>query len=228
MEVRGMTEKAISKNQLKSALETILFLSERPLPMSRLTEIIPEVTENELKEAIAELQSDRAAEGCGVEISEVANGYQMRTKPENSPWIFRMNKARPVRLSRAALETLSICAYRQPVTRAEIDDIRGVDSGPVLKSLLEKNLVRILGKKEEPGSPLIYGTTKEFLEFFSLRNLSDLPSLREYTELGQESLAKLEKLLPAESRMTDSPVNEESNLVEGNAEEPQTNELITP
>jgi segregation and condensation protein B len=128
---------------------------------------------------------------------EVAGGYQLRTKPENSPWIFKMNKARPVRLSRASLETLAIVAYRQPITRPEIDEIRGVDSGPVLRTLLERSLVRILGKREEAGSPLIYGTTKDFLSFFGLRNLSDLPSLREYTELGEEHLAKLEQLLPS-------------------------------
>jgi segregation and condensation protein B len=127
---------------------------------------------------------------------EVAGGYQFRTKAENSPWIFKLNKARPVRLSRASLETLAIVAYRQPVTRPEIDDIRGVDSGPVLRTLLERNFVRILGKREEAGSPLIYGTTKDFLSFFNLRNLGELPSLREYTELGEESLAKLEQLLP--------------------------------
>lgn len=202
-----MTESmATQGSRLKSILESILFLSDKPLSLERLVEIVPESTSEEIAASLAELKSDRAGEIYGIELVEVAGGYQLRTKSENSPWIFRMNKAKPVRLSRAALETLSIVAYRQPVTRPEVDDIRGVDSGPVLRHLLERNLLRILGKREEAGNPLIYGTTKEFLELFSLKNLGDLPPLREYTELGQESLAKLEQLLP--SSPTDMPVDE--------------------
>jgi segregation and condensation protein B len=100
-----------------------------------------------------------------------------------------------VRLSRAQVETLAILAYRQPVTRPEIDDIRGVDSGPVLKVLLERDLVRILGKKDEPGRPMIYGTTTAFLEFFGLKSLKDLPTLREFTELSEDSRRVAEREL---------------------------------
>jgi segregation and condensation protein B len=194
-----MTEQTNSTDKrLSSILESLLLVSEKPLGLERIEEIMNEYDSTAVREAMNVLKAKYAEESSGIELTEVANGYQFRTKSENSPWIFKLNKARPVRLSRAALETLSIVAYRQPVTRPEIDDIRGVDSGPVLKSLLERNLIKILGKREEPGSPLIYGTTKDFLEFFSLRNLSDLPTLREYTELGEESRAKLEELLPEE------------------------------
>ncbi len=188
-----------SVDRIKSILESLLLVSDKPIAVSTLQEVLNEFTETELKEALASLAQDYARESSGFDLVEVSGGYQLRTKTINSPWIFRWNKAKPVRLTRASLETLAIVAYRQPITRPEIDEIRGVDSGPVLRTLLERNLVRILGKREEPGSPLIYGTTKEFLSFFGLNNLGDLPSLREYTELGEESLAKLEQLLPAQA-----------------------------
>ncbi|MFH1262385.1 MAG: SMC-Scp complex subunit ScpB [Pseudomonadota bacterium] len=182
--------------RLKSILESLLLVSEKPIPFAQLQEVLDEHSEEAIRTALTDLTASLSSEGSGIDLVEVAGGYQLRTKAENSPWIFKLNKARPVRLSRASLETLAIVAYRQPVTRPEIDDIRGVDSGPVLRTLLERNFVRILGKREEAGSPLIYGTTKDFLSFFNLRNLGELPSLREYTELGEESLAKLEQLMP--------------------------------
>jgi segregation and condensation protein B len=181
--------------KLRSVLESLLFLSEKPVALARFVEIASEWPEAEIKAALEEIRAERSQESSGVELQEVAGGWQFRTKADNSPWIFKLSKSRPVRLSRAALETLAIVAYRQPVTRPEVDEIRGVDSGPVLRNLLERNLVKILGKREEPGNPLIYGTTREFLEFFGLNTLNDLPSLREYTELGDESRAKLEQLL---------------------------------
>jgi len=115
-----------------------------------------------------------------------------RTNAKYAPFIRDLTKQRPVRLSRAQVETLAIIAYRQPVTRPEIDDVRGVDSGPVLKVLLERDLVRILGKRDEVGRPLIYGTTNGFLEFFGLGSLKDLPTLQEFTELNDESREKYE------------------------------------
>ncbi len=192
-----MTEPTnMADERLKSVLESILFLSDKPVPLGKFVEVLEESSNDEVRKALDEMKTEYARESSGLDLVEVANGYQLRSKQINTPWIFKLHKAKPVRLSRAALETLSIVAYRQPVTRPEVDEIRGVDSGPVLRNMLERNLVRILGKREEPGHPLIYGTTKEFLEFFSLRSLSDLPTLREYTELGEESLATLEKLLP--------------------------------
>jgi segregation and condensation protein B len=125
----------------------------------------------------------------GFTLHEVAGGYVLRTHPDSAVWVQRLLGAKPTKLSRATMETLAIVAYRQPITRPEIDEIRGVDSGGTLKTLLEKALVRIVGKKEEAGRPLLYGTTKEFLTFFQLRDLRELPSLREFHELVTDETA---------------------------------------
>jgi segregation and condensation protein B len=119
-------------------------------------------------------------------MQEVSGGYQLRTRPEYADFLRKLGQSRPFRFSRPALESLSIIAYRQPVTRSEIEYLRGVDSGSVVKTLLEKRLIRILGKKDVPGKPMIYGTTKEFLELFGLSDLSALPTLREFSELVPE------------------------------------------
>jgi segregation and condensation protein B len=129
----------------------------------------------------------------GVVLHEVAGGWQLRTSPDNSDFARRFLRVKPQRLTRAALETLAIIAYRQPVTRPEIEEIRGVDCGAVVKALLERRLVKILGKKEEPGRPILYGTTREFLEFFSLKDLASLPTLREFHELSEEHRDIVEK-----------------------------------
>jgi segregation and condensation protein B len=123
----------------------------------------------------------------------VAGGWQLRSSPDNADFARRFLRVKPQRLTRAALETLAIIAYRQPVTRPEIEEIRGVDCGAVVKALLERRLIKILGKKEEPGRPILYGTTREFLEFFSLKDLASLPTLREFHELSQEHRKIVEK-----------------------------------
>jgi segregation and condensation protein B len=130
--------------------------------------------------------------GTGVEVAALSSGWHLRTNPENADWVSKLLVGRPVRLSRAMLETLAIVAYRQPVTRPEIDDIRGVDCGPVLKTLLDRGLVRIIGKKEEVGRPMLYGTTPEFLRIFNLRDLSELPTLREFYDLSAEDQSRVE------------------------------------
>ena len=122
----------------------------------------------------------------GIILAEVGGGWQFRTRPENAAIIRGFYQPKPTKLSKPSLETMAIVAYRQPITRVEIDLIRGVDSGGVLKTLLEKNLVRIVGKKEEPGKPMLYGTTQEFLELFQLSSLKDLPTLKEFRELEEE------------------------------------------
>jgi segregation and condensation protein B len=130
----------------------------------------------------------------GLNLHLVAGGYQFRTHPENAQFVQKLIAGKPVRLSRAQLETLAIVAYRQPITRPEIDEIRGVESASTVRVLLERDLVRVLGKKEEPGRPLLYGTTREFLQFFNLNDLRDLPTLREYHELSDDSLREVERL----------------------------------
>lgn len=121
-----------------------------------------------------------------MEIRRVAGGYQFCTRPDLAAWIRRYRAGRPPALSAAALETLAVVAYRQPVTKAEIDAVRGVDAGGVLKGLLERKLIRIVGRKEVPGRPILYGTTKRFLEVFHLKDLSELPTLEEMRALRPE------------------------------------------
>ena len=140
----------------------------------------------EIKAVVEQLLDEYKEAGRGFYLAQVAGGYQFRTDAELAPWLNRLNRERVMRFSRAAMETLAIIAYRQPMTRAEVDYLRGVDSGAVMKTLLDKNLLRILGKKDVAGRPLMYGTSRYFLELFGLRGLDDLPSLKEFTALDPE------------------------------------------
>ncbi|MBM4338441.1 MAG: SMC-Scp complex subunit ScpB [Deltaproteobacteria bacterium] len=169
----------MEEHDLKPILEGILFVSESPVKLDTLTEILREWDKDALLEGIDRLRKEYEEDSRGLELVEVAGGYQFRTKPRWAQWVNRLKKSKPVKLSQAALETLAIIAYRQPVIRPTIEMIRGVDSGGVLRSLLEKGLIRIAGRKEIAGRPLIYGTTKTFLELFNLNTLSDLPTLKE-------------------------------------------------
>jgi segregation and condensation protein B len=151
-----------------------------------------------IKKALDELSGQFREGVSGIVLHEVAGGWQLRSSPDMSEFARRHLRMKPQRLTRAALETLAIIAYRQPVTRPEIEDIRGVDSGAVVKALLERKLIKILGKKEEPGRPILYGTTREFLEFFALKDLASLPTLREFHELSEEHREIVEKEAPPE------------------------------
>ncbi len=165
---------------LKSILEAILFAMAEPLPVKTLAKAFdPPPTDQEIETALGELRQELLSENRAFELVEVANGYQLRSKVAYAPWIRRLVSLRAPRLSRSALETLSIIAYKQPITRVEIEQIRGVDSSSVLKTLLDRRMIRVLGKKDVPGHPLVYGTTKLFLEIFGLKNLSQLPAIEE-------------------------------------------------
>lgn len=190
---------ALSSERLQSVLESLLFASDKPLPTEQIHDLLEETakgpveksgpplyTRQTIDDALGALAVALEKQGRGIGLLQVAGGWQLRTAVQNAPFVQRLLKQKPVRLSRAQLETLSIVAYRQPVTRPEIDDIRGVDSGAALRTLLDRNLVRILGKKEEPGRPLLWGTTRDFLEFFHLKDLKELPTLREYQDLSDE------------------------------------------
>jgi segregation and condensation protein B len=170
--------------QFKALIEALVFASDKPVTVVRLKQLTRTKETAKIEAALAELQADYA--GRGIALQAISGGYMFRTQSAYSSWVQQLIAGRPVRLSRAQLETLAIIAYRQPITRPEIDDIRGVDSGGTLHILLERQLIRILGKKEEAGRPLLYGTTKEFLDFFSLSDLRELPTLREYSELSEE------------------------------------------
>ncbi len=169
----------MDRTDIQPILEALLFVSESPLTIESLSGLLPEWDREAIVAGLREIKR-RCEEGDrGLELVEVAGGYQFRTKPQWGQWISRMKRGKPVKLSQSALETLAIIAYRQPVIRPTIEKIRGVDSGWVIRSLLEKGLIRIVGRKEIPGRPLLYGTTKAFLELFGLNTLSDLPTLKE-------------------------------------------------
>lgn len=166
-------------------IEALLFASETPLTTERIQDLFPETARGDLLTLLDQLLRHHEQRGGGFALQEVAGGFQFRTRPAYAGWVAQLRATRPVTLSPAALETLAIVAYRQPLVKAEIDRIRGVDTSGTLKGLLEKKLVRILGRKDVPGKPIIYGTTKKFLEVFNLRNLADLPTLREMKDLQE-------------------------------------------
>ena len=167
-------------------VEALILSSAEPISAAKLAEIIPYCKEGQAKDLVNELNTEYAEQDRAFEIWEVAGGFQLRTRAEFSGYLQKLQKERALRLSQAALETLAIIAYRQPVTRAEIEDVRGVDAGAVVKSLLERHLIRIAGQREVPGRPMLYGTTRRFLEVFGLDRLKDLPTLRELDELARE------------------------------------------
>ena len=175
---------------LQQYVEALLFVAQRPLSVAQVARPLRTTFAAVRKafRALGELYADR-----GVRLAEVGGGWQLRTAPECADVVRRFLDVKPLRLSKAAMETLAVVAYRQPCTKPDVDDIRGVDSGSAVKLLLDRNLVRVLGRKEEPGRPLLYGTTQPFLEFFGLGNLNDLPSLREYAELSEDGRRQLER-----------------------------------
>lgn len=177
---------------LKGILEALLFVTPDPIPVTRFLALLGAVTKQEVDQALASLSHDYEQEGRGLQLAEVAGGYRIVTKAEFAPWLKRLEKVKaPSKLSRSALESLAIIAYKQPIVRGEVEQIRGVETSGVIRTLLERKLVRIVGRKEEPGRPIMYGTTKVFLEHFGLRDLSQLPPLREFKELGESEQAML-------------------------------------
>lgn len=172
----------MERERLRKALEAILLAAGRSVRPGDLREVFPGVSEKEVEEAFRELSE--FYRGRGVRIREVAGGWRFETDPEVAEYVRAYLRPRPRRLSPAALETLAVVAYRQPVTRAEIEAARGVDSSGPLRFLLEKGFIRVVGRKEVPGRPLLYGTTDYFLEFFGLRSLEELPSLEEVKKLA--------------------------------------------
>jgi len=182
--------------RVRTVVESLLFVTDKPVTLDQLHEATG-VDKPRLEEALAQLGEIHRDEVSGIVLTEVAGGWQFRTEPESGEFVRRFLRVKPQRLTRAALETLAIIAYRQPVTRPEIEDVRGVDSGAVVKALLERRLVKILGKKDEVGRPILYGTTREFLEFFALKDLSALPTLREFHELSEEHRTLVDTEAPA-------------------------------
>ncbi len=198
-------------SRMKSILGSVLFAAERPMSLKRLKELLGERDGKAIRAALELLA--QALEGTGIALVEVAEEWQLRTDPENGAWVQRQTAAKPVRLSRPQLETLAIIAYRQPITRPEIDEIRGVDSASTVKMLFERGLLRSLGHREEVGRPQLYGTTDDFLRFFHLRSLAELPTLREFHELSEDSRAQVDAL--AQGELEDG---EDNAMLRGRAE----------
>ncbi len=180
----------------RAIVEALLFAAEKPLDLPALRDAT-QLEEQVLQEALEALRQKHAPGAGGTVLVDLGGRWQLRTDPQLGAYVRRMLQVKPMRLTRAALETLAIVAYRQPITRPEMEDLRGVDCGAVTRALLDRKLIRILGKKDEPGRPLLFGTTKEFLELFNLRDLTQLPTLREFQELSEDSRKIVEEEAPA-------------------------------
>ncbi|MEW6087981.1 MAG: SMC-Scp complex subunit ScpB [bacterium] len=190
--------------ELKAIIECLLFVSPQPLELKRLEEIIGGVDTHTIRVLINQLQDEYGKEDRGIQIVEIAGGYRMNTRREYAPWVKRLfNTKLHFRLSRSALETLSIIAYKQPIMRVEIEAIRGVNVEWALHTLLEKNLIKITGRSDQPGRPLQYGTTDEFMVYFGLKDLSELPQLKEFKDVIQA-----EEVLTRISEPTGEKINE--------------------
>ena len=164
-------------------LEALLFVAEEPLPLAKLQEILEDADASQTETSLRDLALHLEGEGRGLMVQEVAGGFRLATRPETHAFVQKLQQVKPARLSRAALETLAIIAYRQPITRAEIEAIRGVAVDGVMRTLLERELIRMMGRKAEAGRPMLYGTSSQFLEHFGMKDLGDLPTLREINEL---------------------------------------------
>jgi len=166
-------------DQINQIIESLLFVSDSPLTVDHIQRAVPDAGPDAIQKALLELKQEYELRNGGFLLHEVAGGFQFRTKKEFKEWIRRLFQPAPPKLSAAAMETLAIVAYRQPVLRSEIEHIRGVNSGNSLRILLERRLIRVLGRREIPGRPLVYATTRKFLETFDLKDLKDLPSPKE-------------------------------------------------
>ncbi len=198
----GAREDDTPDEVLMSRLESLIFVSPEPATVRRLAKHLA-VTGKRVRDLLTRLQADYADRG--INLSEISGGFVFHTNPENAPVLRALSKAKPLKMSRPALETLAIVAYKQPCTRADVEDVRRVDCGGTLKFLFEHELIRVLGRKEEPGRPIIYGTSAKFLELFNLKGLEDLPSLREYTELWDEHRELLDEVTGDEPEQAELP-----------------------
>ncbi|MBN1407384.1 MAG: SMC-Scp complex subunit ScpB [Calditrichaceae bacterium] len=176
-------------------IEALIFASDVPLPSRKIKDIISEVGERDIKKSIARINQRYQETNSAFEIVEVAGGYQMVTRADYADWIRKLYISRTKnRLTQKALETLAIIAYKQPITKTEVESIRGVNADTVIRTLIERKLITVTGREKAPGNPLLYGTTRYFLEYFGLKDLSDLPKLREIDELLKSDEKFLESL----------------------------------
>lgn len=202
---------------IKAVVEALILASDAPLGLEKICAVIPEVEKDEVRKALDDLMVEHERRAGGICLQEVAGGFQFRTRPDLGQWVKKLKGTKPAALSASAIETLAIVAYRQPIVKSEIESIRGVDAGHALKVLLEKKLLRILGRKDVPGKPIIYGTTKKFLEVFNLKDLAELPTLRELKELNEPE----GNLVPVEPDDAEEAQESAGQSAEESAEKPE-------
>lgn len=194
----------MEREEIKSILESLLFVADGPLTVQRFAEVLDGVDKETIQALLGEMQIELEAPSRGLQLVEVAGGYQLRTAKVNADWVKKFLGGRPARMGRATLETLAIIAYRQPITKAEIESIRGVDVDGVITTLLERNLIRAVARKDVPGRPFLYGTTAEFLQLFNLKDLTELPTLKETDEISLPEISRdvipLEQVEEAEAQ----------------------------
>jgi segregation and condensation protein B len=202
--------------EVRAVLEALIFASPQPVTPQEITQVLGGVPRPVWQQALGELQADYARDGRGLQLVEVAGGWQITTRPEYNDWVRELlDPKAPSRLSIQALETLAVIAYKQPVTLPEIIELRGVKSGGVIKTLLEKRLIRIVGRKEVVGRPLLYATTKQFLMQFGLKDLGELPQIEQFAEvLGEEvDVAGLKRAIEA-PRPVEVPLDDAAEAAE--------------
>ena len=185
----------MSEDNVKSVVEALLFASEKPLLIEQVKEVLGHLEKEEIRKLLADLSAEYSSAGRGMRIIEVAGGFRMVTASDFAPFLRKLYKQRKAeRLSKSALETLAIVAYKQPVTRFEIGSIRSVNVDNMIKGLSDKGLIRISGRKKTPGRPFVYSTTRQFLEYFGLKSLAELPKIEEFTSFAQDKEAEIEAI----------------------------------
>lgn len=213
----------MEKARIKGIIESVLFVSDKPIPVTKFAEIFGDDTEinpESLNEILNEMKDEFSRnDSRGLQIDFVSNGWQIRTKEENSTWIKRLESIKPIRLSPPALEVLAIVAYKQPITKAEVDKIRGVDSSHIMRMLMDRSLIKLDGRSDLPGKPLTYSTTEEFLVTFSLKSLSDLPSQQEIEELVARTMGQNDDITGGISELLKETVDEAHDLFSVTEEE---------
>ena len=183
-EQQTISETGEQLHHIKGVVESLLFVNEKPVILDQIKNVLDTVSNADIKKALSELQKDYEDRKCGIMIVEIAGGYQMLSNPIYAPYLRSFYKTKhKEKLSKPSLESMAIIAYKQPVTRSDVEVIRGVNSDGVVGHLLCKDLIKVIGRKDVPGRPYVYGTTKQFLEYFGLKSLDDLPELEEFPAL---------------------------------------------
>ena len=221
-EVRRLDENLeLEPSQAKKIIEALLFAATKPLSVQEIRKAVKPLTAREVETLITELKEDYLQNGRSFEIIEIAGGYEMATRKEYAPWILKIELQKKAKqVTQSALETLAILAYKQPITRAEIEDLRGVDVSGVMATLVERGLIKIVGRKEVPGRPFLYGTTEKFLEHFGLNRIEDLPSISDIQSLVEKSVRKedllgVQKMIAIPEETAPDPADEVESAEEG-------------